>query len=160
MPQETINQRLNFLIENLGLSIRAFSATLGVSDTNTRNYLTKGTKPNSDYLESVLRHFSRINPTWLLLGEGEPFKEGSTPTQNQTNISGKKNNVAVANGKNGTATTNNYTLADCEKERDGLRTQLEHAQREIELLTGQLQMQKTIIEGKDQMLDLLRGGYN
>ena len=28
------------------------------------------------------------------------------------------------------------------------------------LLTGQLQMQATIIEGKEQMLDLLRGGFN
>jgi hypothetical protein len=73
MSQETINQRLNFLIKSLGLSIRAFSAALGVSDTNTRNYLTKGTKPNSDYLESILRHFNRVNPAWLITGQGEPF---------------------------------------------------------------------------------------
>jgi hypothetical protein len=33
-----------------------------------------------------------------MLGEGEPFKEGFTPTQNQTTISGKKNNVTVAGG--------------------------------------------------------------
>ena len=159
MTQETINQRLNFLIETLGLSIRAFSAALGVSDTNTRNYLTKGTKPNSDYLESVLRHFNRINPTWLLLGEGEPFKEGSAPNQNQTNISGKKNNVAVTGG-NGKTIQNNYNLADCEKERDSLRAERDSLLMQVELLNGQLQMQKTIIEGKDQMLDLLKGGFN
>ena len=115
--------------------------------------------PGADYLEKVLKCFESINPAWLLVGEGEPFKEGTNPTQNQTNISGKKNNVAVA-GSHGTITTNNYNLADCEKERDTLRIQLDKAQREIELLTGQLQMQKTIIEGKDQMLDLLKGGFN
>jgi hypothetical protein len=160
MTQGTINQRLNFLIENLGLSIRAFSAALGVSDTNTRNYLTKGTKPNSDYLESVLRHFNRINPTWLLLGEGEPFKDGSTPAQNQTNISGKKSSVAVAGTNNGTATTNNYNLEDCQRDRDILRAERDSLLVQVELLNGQLQMQKTIIEGKDQMLDLLKGGFN
>ncbi|RZJ89784.1 MAG: hypothetical protein EOO60_09645 [Hymenobacter sp.] len=76
-----------------------------------------------------------------MTGEGEPFKEGSAPTQNQTNTSGKKNN---------------YTLTDCESlgaERDSLAKQ-------VEMLNGQLQMQKTIIEGKDQMLNLLKGRFN
>lgn len=94
-----------------------------------------------------------------MLGEGEPFKEGAAPTQNQTNISGKKNTVAVAGG-HGTVTTNNYNLADCEKERDSLRAERDSLTKQVELLNGQLQMQKTIIEGKDQMLDLLKGGFN
>jgi len=161
MELKPINQRLKFLLQQLGVSARTFSEMIGEKSSNTQNYVgSRGSMPGADYLEKVLRHFESINPLWLLMGEGEPFKEGSTPTQNQTNISGKKNTVAVANGKNGTATTNNYTLLDCEKERDTLRIQLDNAQREIELLNGQLQMQKTIIEGKDQMLDLLRGGFN
>jgi len=157
-PQVTVNERLNFLIKSLNISARAFSTMLGVPDSNTRNYLSKGTKVNADYLERIAVHFKNVSLNWLIAGEGEPFI-GDVPTQNQSNISGKKNTVAVA-GSHGTITTNNYNLADCEKERDGLRTQLEHAQREIELLNGQLQMQKTIIEGKDQMLDLLKGGFN
>jgi len=160
MTPEPINQRSNFLIKNLGLSIQAFSAALGVSDTNTCNYLTKGTKPNSDQLESVLRHFNRINPTWLLLGEGESFKNGATPAQNQATSSGKKNPLAIADTNNGTATTNNYNLADCEKERATLRAERDSLLMQVELLNGQLQLRKIIIEGKDQMLDLLKSGFN
>ncbi len=116
--------------------------------------------PGADYLEKVLKRFESINPTWFLIGEGEPFKEGSVPTQNQTNISGKKNTVAVAGTNNGTATTNNYNLSDCEKERDAFKAERDSLAKQLELLQGQLQMQATIIEGKDQMLDLLRGGFN
>ena len=94
----------------------------------------------TDYLEKVIRYFESVNPTWLLTGEGEPFKDGFSPTQNQTSISGKKNNIAVAGTNNGTATMDNYNLADCEKERDAFKAQLDKALREIELLTGQLKM--------------------
>lgn len=160
MALKPINQRLKFLLDKLGLSARAFSELIGEKSSNTQNYVgARSSMPGADYLEKVLRHFESINPIWLLMGEGEPFKEGNAPSQNQTNISGKKNAVNVASG-NGTATTNNITLADCEKERDTLKIQLEKSQREVELLTGQVETQKSLIESKQQLLDFLRGGLN
>ena len=160
MSKGAINQRLKFLIERLSVSVRAFSEAIGDSSSNTNNYIgSRQTEPKPEYLAKVVNRFREVDAHWLLTGVGEPFKEGSTPTQNQTNISGKKNNVAVTGG-HGKTIQNNYNLADCEKERDTLRIQLDNAQREIELLNGQLQMQKTIIEGKDQLLDLLKGGFN
>ncbi|GAB3638254.1 hypothetical protein GCM10027422_38440 [Hymenobacter arcticus] len=149
------------MLKSFQLSARAFSETIGEKPTITQNYVgIRNSMPGADYLEKVMKRFDSINPTWLLVGEGEPFKEGSAPNQNQTNISGKKNTVAVAGTNNGTATTNNYNLADCEKERDSLRAERDSLAKQVELLNGQLQMQKTIIEGKDQMLDLLKGGFN
>lgn len=160
MQESTINQRLKFLIETLSVSVRAFSESIGESTGNTNNYIgSRQLAPKHEYLAKVLTHFSDVNAHWLLTGIGEPFKEGSTPTQNQTNISGKKNNVAVTGG-HGKTIQNNYTLADCEKERDSLRAERDSLLVQVELLNGQLQMQKTIIEGKDQMLDLLKGGFN
>lgn len=161
MEQQTINQRLKFLVDNIGISSRAFSELIGESPTNTHNYIgARQAEPRASYLTKVLFHFSNINPAWLMLGEGEPFKEGSTPTQNQTNITGKKNPVNVAGNNHGTATTNNYGLSDCEKERDGLRAERDSLAKQVELLTGQVEMQKTIIEGKQDLLDFLRGGLN
>jgi transcriptional regulator with XRE-family HTH domain len=159
MTQETIGQRLKFLMDSLDLKVRTFASALDVSETNIRNYISKDSKPSSDILERIVQQYPMISALWLLTGEGEPFKEGAAPAQNQTNISGKKNNVAVAGGDAKTI-QNNYNLSDCERDRDAFKAQLDKALREIELLTGQLQMQATIIEGKDQMLDLLRGGFN
>jgi hypothetical protein len=159
MEQNPINQRVKFLAERLADNPRAFSMSIGESTTNTHKYVNGNTKPNPEFLEKIVSRFRNVDAHWLLTGEGEPFKEGEAPNQNQTNISGKKNAVNVASG-NGTATTNNITLADCEKERDSYKAQLEKAQREVELLTGQVETQKSLIESKQQLLDFLRGGLN
>jgi hypothetical protein len=79
--------------------------------------------------------------------------------QNKTHVSGSGNNVASGIGSKAIQ-KNKFSFDDCVRERDEYRVKLEAAQREIELLTGQVKMQATIIEGKDQMLDLLRGGFN
>ena len=160
MSQLTINQRIKFLLDNYKLSVRAFSELIGHKPANTQNYVgARSSMPGADYLQSITEHFEDVNPIWLLTGKGQPFIEGAAPSQNQTNISGKKNAVNVASG-NGTATTNNYNLADCEKERDDYKTQLEKAQREVELLSNQVETQKNLIESKQQLLDFLRGGLN
>jgi hypothetical protein len=161
MELKPVNQRLKFLLEKLGLSARAFSEMIGEKSSNTQNYVgARNSMPGADYLEKVIRHFESVNPVWLLTGDGEPFMEGSAPTQNQTNISGKKNTVAVAGTNNGTATTNNYNLADCEKERDTLRIQFDNAQREIELLTGQLQTKDALIASKEETIEVLKAAFN
>jgi hypothetical protein len=152
MPQETINQRLNFLIKSLGLSIRAFSAALGVSDTNTRNYLSKGTKPNSDYLASVLRHFDRVNPAWLIVGQGEPFLSGPSASDEPL-IAYQKNNPGQATGRS-------YSITDCEKERDTYKAERDLARQEAQSLREQLAMKDQLIAAKDEMLSLLRNGFN
>lgn len=157
MSETTINQRLNFLLTKLGLKAGAFARALGLSETTIRNYVDRTAKPSSDVLEKISNTFKQVNLVWLVTGEGEPFKEDNTTAQNQTNILGDSNNVA--SGKGGKAIQNNYTLADCEKERDSLRAERDSLAKQVELLLGQLEMQKTIIEGKDQMLDLLRGGF-
>lgn len=160
MSKGAINQRIKFLIETLSTSVRAFSEAIGDSSSNTNNYVgSRQTEPKPEYLAKVINHFKEVNAHWLLTGEGEPFKEGATPTQNQANLSGKKSNVAVT-GDHDQTIQNNYNLADCEKERDSLRAERDSLLVQVELLNGQLQMQKTIIEGKDQMLDLLKGGFN
>jgi hypothetical protein len=147
--QSTINERLKFLIEKLGMSIRGFSSELGVSDTNTRNYIDRGSKPNSDYLQKLLRRFDSINPTWLLLGDGEPFLGSATPTT--TNTAHIKNNSGIGIN-NGTA-TQHITLEACQRELEAVKRDAASYQREIALLKGQL-------EDKNEIIMLLRDGYN
>jgi hypothetical protein len=159
LQQHPINERLSFLLKTLKLSARAFSELIGEKPTITQNYVgTRNSMPSADYLEKVLKQFDSINPAWLLLGDGEPFKDGATPTQNQTSISGNRN--IVASGKNGKAVQKNYVLADCEKERDTYKAQLDKAQREIELLTGQLQTKDALIASKEETIDLLKAAFN
>jgi hypothetical protein len=132
MPESTINQRLKILIDALGMKVRTFSTALEISEATTRNYLDRGSKPGADYLQKILERFERANITWLLTGIGEPLLpksgEASEPRSiSQKNISGGQT-IGVVHG---TATQNQYTMAECEKD-------LASARKEIALLTSQL----------------------
>jgi len=161
--QTSINERLNFLIKSLNLSARAFSAVLGVPDSNTRNYLSKGTKLNSDYLESIASHFSHVNLSWLISGIGEPFVgEPSLPSRtSSTRIKNNQGQIGQVIGTNhGTATQNSYSVVDCEKERDAYKTERDLARAELAGLRQQLEMAQALIEAHKETISLLRGGYN
>jgi len=93
-----------------------------------------------------------------MLGEGEPFKDGAAPAQNETNISGDKN--TVASGKGGKAIQNYYNLSDCERERDMLRAERDGLTKQIELLAGQIQTKDALIASKEETIDLLKAAFN
>jgi hypothetical protein len=157
--QHPIDERLNFLLKTLKISARAFSELLGEKPTITQNYVgTRNSMPGADYLGKVLKHFDSINPAWLLIGQGSPFKDSSTPIQSKTNISGDRNNVASE--ENGKVIQKNYGLSDCEKERETLKAQLDKAQREIELLTDQVHTKDALIAAKEETIDLLKAAIN
>lgn len=152
MPQETINERIKFLIEKLGMSARGFSMAIGSSDTNTRNYLDRGSKPGADYLERILRRFEAINGTWLLTGRGEPFLT-NTPLDQSTTINAEENSGNIQNNTGNAQVTNNIELAECKRDLEATRKDAAAYQREIALLQGQL-------KDKEEIITLLRGGYN
>ncbi|MGI4759883.1 MAG: hypothetical protein ACRYF0_04200 [Janthinobacterium lividum] len=89
---------------------------------------------------------------------GEPFKEGEPSGQNQTNISGDKNNVAT--GKGGKVIQKNYTLSDCEKERDTYKNENELLKEQLASKDALLASKDVIIASKDDMINLLRASYN
>jgi hypothetical protein len=81
-------------------------------------------------------------------------EDGAAPS----NVSRHINVVGINHGTANQTTT--YNLSDCEKERDILRAERDSLAKQLELLNGHIKMQDTIIKGKDEMLDLLRGGFN
>lgn len=165
MNQSTINQRLKILIEKLGLSVRSFSALAQVSPNNTQNYLGKRQiKPKREYLDQVMRHFSHVNETWLLTGEGEPFitlpTENTLPTTNAKKISRSQiigTNHGTAYQKHNTTSASNEALKDklisVEKERDALKI-------ENEWLRMQLKTQEALIAAKEETISVLRGPHH
>jgi hypothetical protein len=157
--QLTVNERLKFLIKALKISARAFSAQLEVPESSTRNYLDKGTKLNSDFLERIGLHFENVNLNWLITGKGEPLSDQQASTTQTGNFNqAGTGNKQVVKGKGSVVGTNlgiitHTSLPACEKENAHLRTQ-------IELLKGQLESKDALIAAKDEMLNFLRGGFN
>lgn len=152
MSEVSINERLKFLIEKYGLSVRAFSTAIGATDTNTRNYIDRGSKPNAEYLGKLLKRFNDINPTWLLLGEGAPFLT-DTPVDQSTTASVKKNSGVI--GSHGTQVNLEVpnTFDDCKQ-------QLAVLTAENEGLRSTVAALETALGAKEEILTLLRVGHN
>ncbi|WP_310393651.1 helix-turn-helix transcriptional regulator [Hymenobacter sp.] len=157
MSELTINERIKFLIEKSGMSVRAFSSAIGVTDTNTRNYIDRGSKPNSEFLEKLIRRFSDTNPTWLLLGEGQPFLP-KNPNSVELPSNPIKNNSGNSVGINHGISRQSQGASTAVEVQ--LKAALELAQQEIGMLRDQLRMKDQVIETKDEMLTLLRSQYN
>lgn len=156
MSKGAINQRLKFLVENLSTSVRAFSEAIGDSSSNTNNYIgSRQTEPKPEYLAKVINHFSNVNAHWLLSGNGDPFIGEIPQVTNTTTTRIKK----VTGGAVHSGTGNQLiTLEACQQELELTKRNVADLQKENEFLRTQLQMQDTIIKGKDELLEVLRGG--
>jgi transcriptional regulator with XRE-family HTH domain len=77
----TLGERLKLVQQKSGLTLPDFGKKIGVSKESLINYQKDRTKPDSEILSTVCKIF-KVNPAWLLLGEGEPFiqTEGEAKT--------------------------------------------------------------------------------
>ena len=143
--QSTVNERLKFLIDSLNMSARAFSSAIEMPDSNTRNYLTRGTKLNSDYLESIARRFNHVNLGWLITGQGEPFLTDTPPAA----ISHSGDFNITGNAVTQKVKVNKGQAQDIVK-------QLDDCQRDVEGLRRELALANALIASKDETISLLR----
>ncbi|GAB3990483.1 hypothetical protein GCM10028807_17750 [Spirosoma daeguense] len=81
----TINQRINQLIQALNMKSSAFADSIEKTPTAIYTILNGRNKPGYDILESILSRYPKINATWLITGEGEMFREESTPVTSPDN---------------------------------------------------------------------------
>ena len=145
MSETTINQRLNFLLKELGMKAGAFARALDLSETTVRNYIDRTAKPSSEVLEKISNTFEQVNLVWLVTGKGEPFLTGS---QSSTTQIGKFNQAGTGNKQ--TNSSSEYQL----------KAALESANKEITLLREQLAMKDQLIAAKEEILTLLRSQFN
>jgi hypothetical protein len=158
MSETTINQRLNFLLNALGMKAGPFSRALGVSETTIRNYVDRTSKPSSDILEKIVNTFKQVNLVWLVTGEGEPFSQetGEAVQPHTINKGSFSSNVLGANyGQSnqnagtgnpnqhiGDSTASQYATSGTNNLEEKLRT----AEETIQLLKSQIQDKERIIQ--------------
>ncbi len=159
MSQETIGQRLKFLMDSLHLKVRTFASALDVSETNIRNYISKDSKPSSDILERIVQQYPQVHALWLLTGNGEPFLSSSSENNQTTAHAEKFFRSPVVGTNHGTAyQENNATPAAADTE--NLKIKLALAEKEVEHLKVQLAMKDALLTSKEETLALLRISFN
>jgi len=70
--QNSVQNRLKFLIDSLKINIKEFSIKTGIPYRTIQDYLLGKRMPGGENLQKICTHLG-INLNWLLTGEGEPF---------------------------------------------------------------------------------------
>ena len=68
----TLGERLKFIQKHSGRNQADFSKSLGISKGSLNLYHQNKRRPDSAVLQSICELY-QVNPTWLLLGRGDPF---------------------------------------------------------------------------------------
>lgn len=74
----SISDRLNQIVDFLGIKPNAFAMKIGISQPRLNNYL-KGRDPDYDTLRRICETFVMIDPGWLLTGRGTMLVDRDEP---------------------------------------------------------------------------------
>lgn len=156
MSETTINQRLIFLLNALGMKPGPFSRALGLSETTIRNYIDRNSKPSSEVLEKIANTFKQVNIAWLVTGGGEHFlPEAGESTQLlahyqenfSSNVLGSNYGQSNQNAGTGNLHTSDSTASqNAALGTNNLEEKLKVAEETIQLLKSQLQDKERIIQ--------------
>lgn len=88
-----IIDRIALIIENKGISTRAFEMSIGASNGMIGRAVSKNTDISAEWLSKIINTYPDVNTEWLLTGNGNIFitktpKKGDSPivTENVTSI--------------------------------------------------------------------------
>ena len=68
-----MEKRIQNIIEKYGLSPNAFAQEIDVNRSTISHILSGRNKPSIDVLQKILKRFSKVSASWLLLGRGDMF---------------------------------------------------------------------------------------
>ena len=69
MVQETINDRIRYIIEKEGHTVSSFAKKIDVGDQTVRSITKDRNKPSYDIIVKILESFEWINAKWLVMGQ-------------------------------------------------------------------------------------------
>ncbi len=72
-------ERIEKLIETLGLSARQFAVEIHVQPGTISNMMAGRNNPSLDVMKRIMERYPTLNPEWLILGNGEMWR--SVPGQ-------------------------------------------------------------------------------
>jgi len=79
-----MEKRIQNIIEKHGLSPNAFAQEIDVNRSTISHILSGRNKPSIDVLQKILKRFSTVSASWLLLGRGEMFATESSMEEVKT----------------------------------------------------------------------------
>jgi transcriptional regulator with XRE-family HTH domain len=95
----TASQRIRKIIDTKKITIKFFCEQTGISRDTLNQMFKNDSDPKLPLLQGCLREFPNLNERWLILGEGEMWKEeeSSKLEQEVKGIKGQLKNIEKDN---------------------------------------------------------------
>ncbi|GAA4113550.1 hypothetical protein GCM10022393_12630 [Aquimarina addita] len=74
--KDKIIDRVIVFATHLGVSLRSFSLSIGASAGYLHRLQSANSNIGGDFIEKIIELYAELNPTWLVTGEGDMYKEG------------------------------------------------------------------------------------
>jgi len=71
-----IIDRVIVFAAHLGVSLRSFSLSIGASAGYLHRLQSANSNIGGDFIEKIIELYTELNPTWLVTGEGDMYKDG------------------------------------------------------------------------------------
>jgi len=73
--QMTASQRIKHIIKTKNITIKDFCNRVGINRDTLGQMVKNDSDPKLPLLQACIREFPDLNPIWLLMGEGEMWKD-------------------------------------------------------------------------------------
>lgn len=108
-----MNRRLQQFLELEQMKAAQFADIMGIQRSSVSHILSGRNKPGFDFIQKFLTKFPSVNPDWLILGKGKPFREMNVQAQaQQDSASPSLFSMSVDNRDNGWDTEENPGVED------------------------------------------------
>ena len=72
--------RINLILRAKNITARQFAEEIGIQPSGMSHILGGRNNPSLEFVSKVLRRYPEIDANWMLLGRGEMYRSGVTPT--------------------------------------------------------------------------------
>ena len=138
-------ERIRYIINYYGFTTHAFEQKISVSQGTISKVLLGKISPKTETIQKILALFPNISPEWLLLGEGEIFRNNKEKQPENTNISNRQcrsvqNNFAKNSASEPPVEYGNYrlTIQSLQSTIEAQQKLIASLERHIEILEKQL----------------------
>ena len=69
-----VKERIQLVLDNLGISAREFAARIHVQPTTISNMMSGRNNPSFDVLKKILEYYPSLNPDWLIHERGDMWR--------------------------------------------------------------------------------------
>lgn len=72
---QEVGERIELFISRYELTAASFAERVGIKPSAVTHFINKRNKPSFDVISAILRAYPRLNPDWLILGQGAIWRD-------------------------------------------------------------------------------------